>query len=109
MNRHKVKLKHKKGFSIVIKFFKINEKQSQIDWCIVNEYSLYSIESFKIVRDSPTMSDHKLITIAVEISGEKSLDYLVKGAIDLNRTSTNHSRVPTINKQNTNLSCLTIC
>ena len=38
--------------------FKRNDKQSQIDWCIVNQYRLSNIANFRIVKDCPVVADH---------------------------------------------------
>ena len=86
--------------------FKRNDKQSQIDWCFANEFSMRLIKNFRIIREFPKISDHDPIYVKVEINGEKSINTLVKGAKDLNQISSNHSRIPIINKMNTNLKCL---
>ena len=86
--------------------FSRNERKSQIDWCIVNKYSLPITEDFKIARDCPSISDHKLIFALFRIEGESSLDSLLRGANDMNILSMNHSKVPTIDKNNTNLNIL---
>ena len=86
--------------------FKRNYKQSQIDWCFSNTFSLPNLKDFTIIRDSPKISDHDPIHVKVEIKGEKSLDSLVQGAKDLNQVPAKHSNIPKINKSNINLKCL---
>ena len=86
--------------------FARNEKQSQIDWCIVNQFSLTNMSEFKIDRKCPAISDHKLITSSVTMDGDKSLNILMKAATELNHNIANHTKVPVINSVNTNLSCL---
>ena len=86
--------------------FERNEKKSQIDWCLVNKELLTEIEQFTIERNAPDISDHKPITVGVIIDSEKSLETLFKAAMDLNSSGNNHSKIPKINKQNTNLSCV---
>ena len=86
--------------------FNRNGKMSQIDWCMVNKHSLPMIENFNIVRNCPDISDHKLIQTTVQVKGENSLDSLVRGAIDMNILVMNQSKIPLINKNNTNLQIL---
>ena len=86
--------------------FARNERKSQIDWCIVNKHSLPTIKDFNIARDCPSISDHKLICTTVEVDGKSSLNSLVRGANDMNIVLMNHSKIPLVNKNNTNLSTL---
>ena len=67
---------------------------------------LQNIENFKIRIDSPQLSDHKPIEVAMKVNGRKSLNFLVKAASDLNFIPSNHSRFPKINQQNTNMSSM---
>ncbi len=83
-----------------------NEKRSQIDWCIANKHSLPNVNNFKIIRDCPSISDHKMIQASILITGENSLDSLVRGAMDMNIVRMNHSKIPLIDKNNTNLPIL---
>ena len=42
----------------------------------------------------------------MKVNGQKSLNFLVKAASDLNFVPTNHSRFPKVNQQNTNMSSM---
>ena len=87
--------------------FKRNEKKSQIDWCFVNDCMLPSIETFQVDTQCPLISDHYPIVTGMNICGDRSADLLIKAAIDLNHSTANHSKVPLISAENTNLSLLT--
>ena len=86
--------------------FHRNDKKSQIDWCFSNKHGLSYIKSFNLVRDCPNISDHKPIVVDLEISGEKSISHLVKASQELNTLHQNHSKIPRINTENTNLECV---
>ena len=83
-----------------------NDKKSAIDWCFGNRHSISSINGFKIVRDSPKISDHIPIVVEIEVSGEKSLDALINAAKELNEQLLNHTKIPKISSENTNLDLL---
>ena len=86
--------------------FSRKEKQSQIDWCLVNKLSLPVINNFRIGRECPKISDHKPIITSVQIDGEKSIDLLVQASKELNQSTANHSKIPLVSEKNTNLLCL---
>ena len=84
--------------------FQRNEQQkSQIDWCIVNKNSLKDIVNFQIKRDCPGISDHKPIVVEVKAKREKSLSAVLRAACNMNYQAANHSKIPSIKCQNTNV------
>ena len=87
--------------------FERNERQkSQIDWCLVNPCCLEIVENFQIHKDCPSLSDHKPISVTLNTKSQKSLSSLVEAACNLNIKQSNHSKVPIIRSQNTNLTCM---
>ena len=86
--------------------FSRNNKRSQIDWCFSNSYQMQQLNEFVIERNGPDISDHKPIVAEMNVNGEKSLDAILAAARELNETLQNHSKIPVICKNNTDLECL---
>ena len=57
----------------------------------------------KIVRDSPNISDHVPIVVEIFVCGEKSLDSVLSAAKELNQMLSNHTKILTIDNENTDL------
>ena len=86
--------------------FARNDRKSQIDWCFTNPYGLKNISNFTISRNHPQISDHEPIIADVEINGEPLLKSLLYAAREINTVVSNHSCIPVIKSENTNLDTL---
>ena len=86
--------------------FTRGEHQSQIDWTIVNSYSLPLVADFKIHNDCPKISDHFPISVQINTKYDSSLDTIIIAAKELNKSVSNHSSIPIINSINNNLTLL---
>jgi hypothetical protein len=86
--------------------FNRNGKQSEIDWCFANKHCLPYINGFKLVRDCPQISDHLPIMVEIQVKGDKSLDSILRAAKELNAVVCNHSKIPIISTDNTDMNLL---
>ena len=61
--------------------------QSQIDFCLTNTTGRKTMKNFKILVDDWHISDHRPISLEVEVECKIDLGWLLKRAIDLNSTA----------------------
>ena len=83
--------------------FHRGDVRSQVDWALANKHAIELIEEFKIVENIPKISDHQPISLKIVIDDKPTISVTLSSAFQLNEIPNNHSKLPRINEENTNV------